>query len=293
MTKFGGVWSRNLDKNAFTTGKPRLEQGLGVRKKLLLTAVFISLLLFSAVAGTVFVQLATANFIQLNWSVESPESRTYSVKTIPLTIKFWVYTYYAKMFGIRTTVSEIFYSIDERANVTVPVAFSIDEENELEIYTAETVLSGLSDGYHTVVAYVKDQNGKFFSRDRTFEVDTALPEISVFSVENKTCDKCIVPLNFTVNESVLKMSYSLDRENNVSIAGNTTLIGLSYGWHNVTVYAVDNAGNIGASKTILFNLTEPKPEPSLNILVTAPIASVVVAGAGLLVYFKKRKRLSI
>jgi hypothetical protein len=89
------------------------------------------------------------------------------------------------------------------------------------------------------------------------------------------------------------MSYSLDRENNVSIAGNTTLIGLSYGWHNVTVYAVDNAGNIGASKTILFNLTEPKPEPSLNILVTAPIASVVVAGAGLLVYFKKRKRLSI
>jgi hypothetical protein len=259
-----------------------------VRKKLLLTAVFISLLLFSAVAEKVFVKLATANFIQLNWSVESPESKTYSVKTIPLIIKFWVYTYYEKMFGIHVTVGEIFYSIDERPNVTVSVAFSVDEENELEIYTAETVLSGLSDGSHKVVAYVKDQNGKVYSRERTFEVDTTLPEISIFSVENKTCDKCEVPLNFMVNESVLKIAYSLDGEKNVSIAGNTTLIGVSYGGHNVTVYATDIAGNIGASETIFFTIEEP-PELFPTIMVIAPIASGAIVGVGLLIYFKKCK----
>ena len=254
----------------------------------------ITILLFSAVAGTVFVKLATANFVQFNWGVLSPESKTYSVKTIPLIIKFYVYTYYEKMFGIHKTVDEIFYSIDERANVTVPMTFSLDEENELEVYTAETVLSGLSDGSHTVLAYAKDQHGKVYSRERTFEVDATSPEISVFSLENRTYEKCDVPLNFTVNESVLKKAYSLDGKKNVSIAGNKTLVGLSYGVHNITVYATDKAGNIGASKTIIFTLTKPEPEiePFPTTLVIASVITIAIVCAGLLVYFKKRKVVS-
>ena len=69
-----------------------------------------------------------------------------------------------------------------------------------------------------------------------------------------------------------------------------TLAGLAYGVHNVTVYAVDMAGNIGTSETISFTIAE---EPELFPVVpvaAASVASVALIGVGLLVYFKKRKR---
>jgi hypothetical protein len=56
--------------------------------------------------------------------------------------------------------------------------------------------------------------------------------------------------------------------------------------HNVTVYACDSAGNIGASDTIHFNVEVPFP----TTLVIASIASAAVMGIGLLVYYKKRGR---
>jgi hypothetical protein len=98
-----------------------------------------------------------------------------------------------------------------------------------------------------------------------------------------------VPLNFTVNELASRISYVLDGQENVTIAGNTTLTNLTYGEHNVTVYATDNAGNIGASETITFTIAEPEPEPFSTTMVIAPMASITVVGVGLLVYFKKRK----
>jgi hypothetical protein len=117
-------------------------------------------------------------------------------------------------------------------------------------------------------------------------LDTTPPSVSVLFLGNKTYDKSYVPLIFTVNESVRKIAYSLDGKGNVTIAGNTTLNDLSYGEHNVTVYATDIAGNIGTSSTIDFNIAEPFP----TALVVASVVLVVVIGIGLLVYFKKRKR---
>ena len=86
------------------------------------------LALVSTVVGTQFVKLSTANFIQFGWGVLSPESKTYSVKTVPLIIRCTVYPYYEKWYGISKEIVEIFYSIDERANVTVPITFSRAKE---------------------------------------------------------------------------------------------------------------------------------------------------------------------
>jgi hypothetical protein len=72
----------------------------------------------------------------------------------------------------------------------------------------------------------------------------------------------------------------------VSIAGNTTLTGLAYGDHNLTIYSKDEVGNTGASETIYFRVEVPFP----TTLVIASFIPVVVVGAGVLVYFKKRKR---
>jgi len=72
----------------------------------------------------------------------------------------------------------------------------------------------------------------------------------------------------------------------VTVAGNTTLTELSFGLHNVTVYAEDTFGNVGASETVWFSVAEPFPAVPVA---AASAVAVAIVGAGLLVYFKKRK----
>ena len=117
-------------------------------------------------------------------------------------------------------------------------------------------------------------------------IDIIAPQISVFSPENKTYYATSISLNFTVNELNTQMRYSLDNQAAVDIEGNSTLTGLSLGPHNLTVYAADIAGNMGVSQTIHFTVAESFPV----VLVAAASAVVAIAvGAGLLLYFKKRK----
>jgi hypothetical protein len=109
-------------------------------------------------------------------------------------------------------------------------------------------------------------------------------------MENQTYTSADVPLSFAVNETTSQTAYSLDGQENVTaVAGNTTLTGLPNGVHNVTVYAHDLAGNIGASETVTFTVAEePEPFPTAPVA-AASVATVAVALVGLLVYFRKRK----
>ncbi len=121
-----------------------------------------------------------------------------------------------------------------------------------------------------------------------FSVDTTSPSISVLPIENRTSETPDVPLNFTVSEEVTNISYSLDGLENVTVAGNTTLADLSVGVHNVTVYAWDTVGNVGASETITFTIAEPEPFPAVPVA-TASTAVIFAVGAVLLFHLKKRK----
>jgi len=87
-----------------------------------------------------------------------------------------------------------------------------------------------------------------------FKPDTRPPTISVISPENKTYPVKDVPLTFTVSESTSWIGYCLNRQANVTISGNTTLVGLSDGTYTVTVYANDTAGNTGYSDTVYFTI---------------------------------------
>jgi hypothetical protein len=80
----------------------------------------------------------------------------------------------------------------------------------------------------------------------------------------------------------------LDGEATAEISGNTTLTGLSYGAHSLTVYATDASGNTGTSKTITFTIAEEPPFPTV-LVATASGASATIIAIGLLVYFKKHK----
>jgi len=97
-------------------------------------------------------------------------------------------------------------------------------------------------------------------------------------------------LNFTVNEPVSLVAYSLDGGKNVTVFGNTTLPRLSLGSHSIVVYAWDTAfvRNVGASETITFTVEEP-PDPTILVITTAVIVAVVLVGIGLLLCGIKRK----
>ena len=58
--------------------------------------------------------------------------------------------------------------------------------------------------------------------------------------------------------------------------------------HNVTVCAEDSFGNVGVSETVSFTVEVPEPFPTA-LVATVSAASVVIAGAGLIVYLKKSK----
>ena len=122
--------------------------------------------------------------------------------------------------------------------------------------------------------------------------DGATPEITLISPENKTYYSASIPLEFSSNEPLSWMCYRLDNEGITEIVGNTTITGLSLGSHNLTVYATNEADNTGASQMIRFTIEETEPVVSPVVLVAAVSIAVIVAGAGLLVYFKKRKRLT-
>ena len=116
---------------------------------------------------------------------------------------------------------------------------------------------------------------------------TTPPKISVLSPVNQVFNGSSIPLFFTVDKQVSWMGYSLDGENNVTVAGNSTITELTNGLHNITVYAEDTFGNEAASETITFNVDVPEPFPTTLVIASVIIVTIVVLG--LLIYFKKRK----
>ncbi len=112
---------------------------------------------------------------------------------------------------------------------------------------------------------------------------------SVVSPEtNRTYVGSDVPLTFALEKTASWMGYSLDGQATIAIAGNTTITGLAGGLHNVTVYAKDQFENTGVSETITFTVAKPEPFPTTPVVASAVTA--VAISAGILVYFKKRRR---
>jgi hypothetical protein len=125
-----------------------------------------------------------------------------------------------------------------------------------------------------------------WSEIQTLTIPDTTPSIMLISPQNGTFNTSNVTLDFAVDNSAFLFKYSLDGGENVTVSGNTTLTELAYGHHNITVYARDRLGNIGASETIYFNVEKP---PTALIVFVVIIVAVISAGSGLLIYHIKRK----
>lgn len=116
------------------------------------------------------------------------------------------------------------------------------------------------------------------------------PSVTILEMQNQTYNSTDVPLTFTVDQNITQAAYTLDGESNVTIAGNTTLTDLAVGVNNVTVYAWNDAGSVGASGEVNFTVTNPtsvashSSEPSPMVLVIVSVVIVAMVFAGFLVY---------
>ena len=123
-----------------------------------------------------------------------------------------------------------------------------------------------------------------FPRPQT-SLDTTPPLISILSLENTSYPLGNLSLTFIASEPTSWIGYSLDGQENVTVAGNTVLEGLFVGSHYLIVYAKDTAGFTGTSETIYFRI-----EASFPItLVAAVVIIVCVFGFGFIVDFLKAK----
>ena len=143
---------------------------------------------------------------------------------------------------------------------------------------------------HTQGRYMKDDTEYHFEIDKTASIKFfvhANPIITFLSDQNANSSKSSFPLNFTIDHPVAEMTYRFDGQESLPLNGNTTLTDLTSGHHNVTVHAADEYGYTGVSDTLFFTVDAP------GFPVTPFVASIVIAVvsvAGLLVYFRKRKR---
>ena len=229
-------------------------------------------------------------------SISTPKNNTaYATNRLPLVFNV---TAPQSKTASSTAVQYVTYQADWM-DKTVDVFNGGQEQVSLSLQ-----FSNIPEGTHRIIiqafgfgVYVEGLSYKEFrissSSELRFSIDTIPPTISIKETLNTTSEQGY-PLDFMINETISTVSYVLDNSQNITIGGNTTLHDLPVGEHNLTVYAWDLAGNVGASETALFTVQVPEPilsEPFPVVPVaTASAVAVALVATGLLVYHKKHKR---
>lgn len=296
-----------------------------------LALAFVLVLLVSAVAGMFLVNLAVAQFQpppvppdldktspQVN--LYSPYNQTYKSNNISLAgIVFkpavWL-TDFSAVYGAPVAymywgqVTFVQYILDGKESEkmsandvplyasypspppgTVEFSINLTELSEGKHRLQVRAYGEVYDGYNMTIYKPITKQVVSDPLEVIFTVDTIPPQITILSIRNETIYTTSVVLNFTLSEPVSWMAYSLDSQANATIPENMTLTGLSFGLHNLTLYAKDTAGNIGASELMHFTIAEP-PEPFPTTLIVGATAIMATGGAaialGVVSYRRKR-----
>lgn len=119
------------------------------------------------------------------------------------------------------------------------------------IYQNETGSDGIVDSNYTI-----DQNNVDYyplSAPWSSPIHIIIPGDTTY--RELSHEEGNINLTFTLDFTASWIGYSLDGQANVTIARNTTLTGLSYGWHHIIVYANNTFGNMRSSVRVHFAIT--------------------------------------
>ena len=119
-------------------------------------------------------------------------------------------------------------------------------------------------------------------------------DIEIYSPQRKTYYSTEIELGFIVPSRYVfprmnftSFSYHLDGQANVTVSGNTTLTGLSWGSHTLVVYGEDADGKTGFSQIVRFDVFL---STDLFAVTITAIVFLALVSIGVLVYWEKRKR---
>jgi hypothetical protein len=290
-----------------------------VEKKTLMTAIIISVLLFST-AEALFVKSTRANpyHRQARGTEVPPPAGTQPPAIIIRTPQNG--SYYPKNLNLTFDVIIPNTNGDKSISAIIELYYKASwEPNEIAVtqknFFAESTsfsidLSGVSGGNHSITIYAVGQ-GSYDTRKEfdssswtmiyyyevfemtgfstvSFTKDLISPSISFLSPPNGTYATSDVELDFTVSEATSEVLYCLDGKTNQTLTGSVTLAGLENGVHNVTLYATALAGNAAEPKTLFFSVDVPEPFPVVPVTTAFATVAIVLLSVGL-VYFKKRK----
>jgi hypothetical protein len=131
-------------------------------------------------------------------------------------------------------------------------------------YHIEKTLTNLPNGKYTLVIASRYADGSIHTPENfTFTVDTAFiyPKLTVVSPQNQTYNVNHVDIICNVNLKLLMSYYQLDDQNWISFNGNSTLSGLSNGWHKLAISVATEANRqiaqANEAQTIYFNVSAP------------------------------------
>jgi hypothetical protein len=233
-------------------------------------------------------------------TMTNPKNNTVYSDTMPLEFKTeW-------LANLPFHVNRINYRIDDNSTLTPTNGTTQEYGDEYPSY-ADTVtnmtvdISNLTNGEHKLILFTELLMiwtfGNYSFAPIIFNVNNPLPNLHVLSPQNKSYAISDLAMNFTVDKAPVWLSYSLDNEANVTTLGNTTLTDLSEGSHNLSVFAIDTAGNIGKSNTVFFTVSLPTPSPSPSpsipeypsFMITALVMAAIVASA--ILYKEKHSKI--
>jgi hypothetical protein len=269
--------------------------------------VLVVALLASALTGTVLIKLATCLLPSTSKyipkvNLQSPENKIYGENSVPVDFSVSFFSW-----ANHTNELRLEYSLDYSTLMPLTGFHQSISEGFAVI---ESTLTHLSEGVHVLrvqvtVFYedirdtsIQSWSPPGLSEAVSFTVNAAVPRVSILSLKQlKTYNATTLPLEFAVSEPTASLSYSLDGGALVSIAGNTSLSGLSDGKHTIMVQAEDLAGSVGES-SVTFTVetagteqpdgSQPAPFPT-TLVAVALIASAAVVSFGLVAYFLRRK----
>lgn len=214
--------------------------------------------------------------------IVSPSNQTY--ESAPLSLKVTVYWNFASVDAIRYRIDDLEWtSLSRKSSETEPFS----PMHGAVVGTAD--LPELAEGPHKLAVEVEctlNFPTRYLTEKATahFAIDKIPLKISSLSIENATYNQQSLPLTFTVNEPTSWIGYSVDKEANITLTGNSTL-STKAGLHSLMFYANDTAGNMGKSDPVLFTVEGPTPSPSpsipefptVTVLAAAMVVTVLVA----------------
>ena len=228
-----------------------------MEKKILITAIIISALLISAVAGAFIIKSTQANpIINIYRDIPPPEGAQAPIITIHtpkngssyqknITLTFDVTIPYTNGDKSLDTVTKSYYNSNWETNEIIVAeryqkSFSIDL-SDVRGGNLSVTIYAVGEGYIETGEDYREENDIIYSyhyKDRfemigystvSFIKDLVPPRITVLSPLNRTYVSSDVELDFTVSETTSEILYCLDGKGNQTITGSMTLSGLAEG----------------------------------------------------------------